>query len=122
MAWGASSFWSESAMRTYDCEPALNDRQVLEFCKNGFLMLEAAVPEEINRKTVAYLDGDPSLEPTGILEEEWFLRHVILNPQAAGVVRSLLGRDFGLPILMSNHRARGPLPAQGWHRDGGSRY
>ncbi len=109
-------------MRTHRCEPALTDHQVLEFCKSGFLMLEAVVPEEINRKTVEYLDGDPSAEPTSILKEEWFDRHVILNPPVAGAVRSLLGQDFALPILMSNHRVQGPLPAQTWHRDGGSQY
>ena len=32
-------------MRTYDCKPTLTDRQVLEFCKRGFLMLEGVVPE-----------------------------------------------------------------------------
>ena len=109
-------------MKTHHGEPTLDDSQVLEFCKQGFLMLEAVVPEEINRRTVAFLEADPSMEPTGILQEEWFHRDVILNSQVAGAVRSLLGQEFGLPILMSNHRVRGPLPAQNWHRDGGSRY
>jgi hypothetical protein len=109
-------------MRTYDCSPTLNDRQVLEFCKTGFLVLEGVVPEAVNRRTLAYLEEHPDPEPTGILREEWFREHVILNPQAAGAVRSLLGAGFGLPILMSNHRVRGPLAAQSWHRDGGSQY
>jgi hypothetical protein len=109
-------------MRTYDCPPTLNDREVLEFCKTGYLKLEGVVPEEVNRKTVAYLEEDPGIEPTGILQEPWFDEHVIRNPQAAGAVRSLLGADFGLPILMSNHRVRGPLPSQNWHRDGGAQY
>ena len=26
-------------MRTHDCEPTLNDSEVLEFCKQGFLLL-----------------------------------------------------------------------------------
>jgi hypothetical protein len=85
-------------------------------------MLEAVVPDEINRRTIAYLNEHPSPEPTGILTEEWFQRDVILNPEAAGAVRSLLGQEFGLPILMSNHRVQSPAPSQSWHRDGGSRY
>jgi hypothetical protein len=108
-------------MRTYDCPPTLTDTQVLDFCKKGFLVLEGVVTEEINRRTLAYLDEHPVLEPTDILKEDWFVENVILNPQAAGAVRSLLGQNFGLPILMSNHRGKGPSPAQGWHRDGGSR-
>jgi hypothetical protein len=108
--------------RTYDCPATLTDTQVLEFCKNGFLMLEGIVPDEINRRTVAYLDAHPISEPSAILMEDWFMENVICHPQAAGAVRSLLGKDFGLPILMSNHRIQTPMPAQNWHRDGGSQH
>ena len=115
-------------METYDCEPTLNDQQVLEFCKNGFLVLEGVVPEDVNRRTVEFLDArekagvGPSHEPTEILAEDWLDDHVIKNQQAIGAVRSLLGKNVGLPILMSNHRVVCPQPAQNWHRDGGSIY
>lgn len=109
-------------MRTYDCPPTLTDSQVLEFCKKGFLMLEGVVPDEINRRTFEYLETDTHYEPTAILEEDWFHEHVTLNPQAIGAVRSLLGKNVGLPIIMSNHRVHCPAPAQRWHRDGGSTY
>jgi hypothetical protein len=105
---------------TYDCAPTLTDTQVLDFCKNGFMMLEAVVPDEIDRRTCAYLDEHDVIEPTEILREDWFHENVICNPAAAGAVRSLLGKSFGLPILMSSHRSVGALPAQQWHRDGGS--
>ncbi len=108
--------------KTYDCVPTLTDSQVLEFCKKGFLMLKGVVPDEINRRTVEYLDTNTHYEPTEILEEDWFVDNVILNPQAAGAVRSLLGKNFGVPILMSNHRVQCPTSAQGWHRDGGSKH
>jgi hypothetical protein len=63
------------------------------------------------------------MEPTAILQEDWFNEHVICNPQAAGAVRSLLGANFHLPVLMSNHRRRCPAPVVGgWHVDGGSLY
>ena len=42
--------------KTYDCKPTLTDKQVLEFCKQGFLLLEGVVPDEINRKTLEYLE------------------------------------------------------------------
>ena len=108
------------AKKMYDCEPTLTDTQVLEFCKNGFLVFEAVVPDEINQRTFAFLDEHPSGEPTQIFFEDWFVDNVILQPMVVGAVRSLLGRDFGLPILISNHRVKCPAPPQNWHHDGDS--
>lgn len=107
-------------MSMHSCRPRLTDTQVLAFCKQGFMMLEGVVPDEINRRTVSYLEKNPSHEPTEILLEDWFVDNVILNEEAAGAVRSLLGQNFGLPIIMSNHRVECPSPAQNWHRDGNS--
>jgi hypothetical protein len=109
-------------MQTYDCPPTLTDSQVLEFCKNGFLLLPGVVDETTNRRSVAYRDLHPESEPVHILHEAWFLNNVICNPQAAGAVRSLLGKNFVLPNLMANHRTKTPAPAQAWHRDGGSQH
>ena len=106
-------------MRQYDCEPTLNDIEVLEFCKNGFMMFEGVVSDELNRRTNEYLDEHDSMEPTDILDEDWFMDGVIKHPAVAGALRSLLGRDFGLPNLVSNHRIQCPQPAQEWHYDGG---
>ena len=110
----------------YDCEPTLSDTQVLEFCKKGFLVLKGVVPEEINKKTVEFLKEDQSLEPNGLMDETWFVDNVIKNLAAAGAVRSLLGRDFGLPNLVSNHRIVCPQPAQSgtwiWARSLGRRW
>ncbi len=109
-------------MRTHSCRPGLKDTQVLEFCKQGFLVLEGVVADDINRRTIEFLDRYPSHEPSEILHEDWFVDNVILNDEAAGAIRSLLGQNFGLPIIMSNHRVECPSPAQGWHRDGNSRH
>ena len=107
--------------KTHDCEPTLTDSQVLEFCKNGYLLLEGVVPGEVNRMAREYLEADTWYEPTAILGEDWFLEGVICNREAAGAVRSLLGADFHIPVLMSNHRVTGPGPANsGWHVDGNS--
>ena len=120
--------------RTFDCNPTLTDNQVLEFCRQGYLMLQGVVLDEINQRTCHYLDGkieiDPfqipdhmviddlerirnTHEPSSILLEQWFLDQVILNPQVAGAIRSILGRNVGLPILMSNHRVDCPNPHKG---------
>ena len=110
-------------MRTYDCEPTLNDLQVLEFCHNGYLMLEGVVPDEINKRTTQFLEEHTGETFGKIVDEDWFVDNVLTNPQAAGAVRSLLGKDFSLTMpYMANHQAEGPGPAQGWHRDGGSVY
>ncbi len=108
--------------RTFDCAPTMTDTQIFEFCQKGYLMLEAVVPDEINRKSTDFLAGVQPGEADDILNEDWFVDNVILNPQAAGIIRSLLGRNFQLPIFMSNHRAKCPAPPQHWHRDGGSIY
>ena len=112
-----------------DVAPTLNDTQVLEFCKQGYLMLEGVVPDSINRRVAEYLAAHPyptddggAFEDDGLLQQPWFVDGVLLNPQAAGAVRSLLGRNPTLPTWMYNHQARSPRPAQGWHRDGCSRY
>ena len=104
----------------HDCAPTLTDGEVLEFCKRGYLLLEAVVPDEVNRRAIEYLAGNTHYEPTEILSEPWFRDGVVLNPQASGAIGSLLGRNFHLPVLMSNHRVECPAPAGGWHVDGNS--
>ena len=110
--------------QTVDCPPTMTDQEVIDFCRNGYLMLPGVVPEDVNKQVIDYLENvDSTYEPTPIMKESWFVEGVLKNPQAAGAVRSLLGRNFTLPALISNHR--GPLPtpgAQSWHRDGGSLY
>ena len=104
----------------HDCAPTLSDNQILEFCKNGYMMFEAVVPDDINRMTTQYCGQDEFYEPTGILDQDWFVHNVILNREVAGAVRSLLGRDFHRPVLMSNHRVMAPFLQQNWHVDGNS--
>ena len=109
---------TEKKEKCADCAPTLTDSQVLEFCKRGYILFKGVVPDEINRMTTQYCDQDDYYEPTDILKEDWFIDNVILNQKVAGAVRSLLGRDFHLPILMSNHRMMAPYAQQNWHVDG----
>jgi hypothetical protein len=124
--------------RTFDCAPTLTDSQVLAFCRDGHLLLKGVVQPEINQRAIDYLEGrtpaNPSWMPPGmtmddvervrashepsvIMLEDWFVEGVLLNPQVAGVMRSLLGRAVGLPVLTSSHRIECPAPAQPWHYD-----
>ncbi len=99
-------------------EPTLTDSQVVEFCKQGFLMLEGVVPDDINRRAFDFIEEHGHVP---IREEDWFVEQVLLNEEAAGVVRSLLGANFAIPTGVANHRIKCPMPAQEWHQDGGSR-
>lgn len=104
---------------TRDCPPTLTDRQVVEFCRKGYMTLESVVPDEINKRTLDYLAQHETHHPNGLLDENWFVEQVICNPKAAGAVRSLLGKDFHLPIQMADHFRKQPLArAQEWHIDG----
>ena len=107
---------------TYDCEPTLNDQEVFEFCRKGYMVLEGVVEDKVNRRMMDFVDEHPEHQPLELLTENWFVDGVFKNPQAAGAVRSLLGKDFKLPQTLCNHRAPCPAPPQGWHRDGGSIY
>ena len=114
----------------FDCEPTLTDSQVLDFTKAGYLKLEGVVPDEVSARCFAWLDEhaaelDPETnpaqrtnEPVGLFEQEWFVDGVLCCPAVVGAVRSLLGADFGLPILLSNHRSYPPQPPQDYHHDG----
>ena len=110
-----------SEVRTHNCEPTLSDSEVMEFCRQGYFVLEAVVSEEINKRTCEFLLQNERTEQ--LLEEDWFVDNVILNPQAAGAVRSLLGSNFKLTMpFIFNHLAQEPMEPQAWHRDGSSHY
>ena len=111
-------------MKTFDCPPTLTDRQVIDFCRQGYLKLEAAVPADVTRRILDYLrDMDPEdyHQPNGLLDEDWFVEGLVLNPQTTGAERSLMGTHFGLPPLMASHPGRCPeANPLGWHVDGGN--
>ena len=58
-----------------------------------------------------------SIEPSSILLEEWFIKRVLLNKCLTQALRSLLGKNVGLPVIVSNHRIKGKNKEQGWHHD-----
>ena len=90
----------DNTARTFDCSPTLADKQILDFCKRGYLILPAVVPDDINQRTCDYLEGkipaNPSFipvgmnqieldrirsshEPSTIFLEDWFIEYVLLN-------------------------------------------
>ena len=119
-------------MSNFDCSPTLTDSQVLEFCQTGHIMLEGVVPDEINRRTVAWLDDHRrqavssggrkygSGQVQRLLAEDWFVENVLRNPVATGVMRSLLGADYAEPSWLSWFQGSPPGSAGQWHVDAGS--
>lgn len=105
-------------MDTSQVQPTLTDSQVLQFCRDGYLLFEGVVPDAINRRATAFIAEHGHLP---LLKTDWFIENVLLNTQAGGAVRSLLGKNFALPVGMANHRIESPMGSQNWHRDGGSR-
>ena len=95
------------------------------FCRNGFLKFENLIPEDINQKTLDFLQKVPEKnhgQPHEILDEPWFMDNVIKHPKVAGAIRSLLGKDFALPPTIANHSSVCPQPGQDWHLDGGAKH
>ena len=49
--------------QTYDCEPTLNDQQVLDFCLKGYMCLEGVVGDAVNQRMMAFIDEHPEHQP-----------------------------------------------------------
>ena len=109
-------------MKTHDCRPALSDREVIEFCREGYLKLEGAVASEVTDRIMDQCREHPDRHDVSLLlEEEWFLEGLLLNAKVAGAVRSLLGANFGLSPFVANHIGKCPDASPlGWHVDGGN--
>ena len=133
-----SSIKYDEKSRTFNCGSSLGDNEVLDFCRNGYLIFENIISDDTNKKTLDYLKGisevNPlyipdnftldklneirfSIEPSSILLEEWFIKGVLLNKCLTQALRSLLGKNVGLPVIVSNHRIKGMNKEQGWHHD-----
>ena len=44
-------------MKSHSCEPTPTDTHVLEFCKKGYLVLEAVAQDKIKRRSFDFIEG-----------------------------------------------------------------
>ena len=95
-------------------QPTMTDDDVMEFIANGYVVLEGIVDEEYNRACADV----PAGRADGLAQDPEFIRQVLLHPQAAGVVRSLLGENFRVPTGAHHHLFSEPFVGQNWHSDG----
>ena len=106
-------------MRIHDCEATMTDTEVMEFCRKGFSIHEAVVPDEINQRVFEYADEHNGGVPH---DEDWYIENIFLNKHVVGSIRTLMGENFGFSPC-GNHRVQCPIQSTGgWHRDGGSIY
>ena len=92
----------------------MTDDDVMEFIANGYVVLDAIVDDAYNR---ACADA-PAGRADDLAQDGEFIRQVLLHPQAAGVVRSLLGENFRVPTGAHHHLFSEPFVGQTWHSDG----
>ncbi len=101
-----------------DVQPTMDDKRVMDFVSNGYVVLEGIVSDAFNRKC--------EMLPGGQIDEfihtPEFLKEVLMQPEAAGVTRSLLGKNFFVPITAHHHLFEAPHSGQSWHSDGISEY
>ena len=95
-------------------QPTMTDDEVMEFIANGYVVLEAIVDDSYNRACADV----PAGRADDLAQDGEFIRQVLLQPQAAGVVRSLLGENFRVPTGAHHHLFSEPFVGQTWHSDG----
>lgn len=97
-----------------EIQPTMTDDDVMDFVADGFVVLNEVVGEAFNRRCADAKSGRAD-ELVGSPE---FAREVLLHPQVAGVMRSLLGANFLVPTGGHHHLFAEPFEGQEWHSDG----
>ena len=95
-------------------EPTLDDNGVMDFAASGLVILEGVIDPDFNRRADSLDRGNCD----AFVASDDFTRQVLLHPQVAGVVRSLLGEDFLVPRGGHHHYFQEPHLGQTWHSDG----
>ena len=99
-------------------DPTLNDHDVMQFIHNGYITLESIVDADFNQECESVQSGHLN---DFVLTDE-FRRNVLLHPEVAGVVRSLLGANFLVPTSAHHHLFEAAHRGQTWHSDGITEY
>jgi hypothetical protein len=92
----------------------MTDRDVARFVCQGYVLLEAVIPDAVNRAIREFIhsgqEGRQNMFANGLVEQ------VTLNSDCLGVVRSLLGEGFEVPANYHVHREGASTLC--WHSDG----
>ena len=92
----------------------MTDDDVMDFVAIGYVVLEGIVDNVYNRTFATASKGRADT----LAQTPDFIREVLLHPQGAGIVRSLLGENFLVPTGAHHHLFTEPFVGQTWHSDG----
>lgn len=95
-------------------EPTLDDNGVMDFIASGYVFLEGIINTQFNEYCNTLNGGNID----AFIASEEFTQEILLQPQVAGVARSLLGEDFLVPAGGHHHLFEKPHLGQTWHSDG----
>lgn len=94
--------------------PTLDDDGVMDFVASGLVVLKGVIDDEFNRRCDELKRGNCD----AFIVSAEFTHQVLLHPEVAGIVRSLLGEDFLVPRGGHHHYFAEPHLGQTWHSDG----
>ena len=97
-----------------DVRPTMTDDGVMDFVALGYVLLEGVIGDDFNQVCLDLPRGNA--DP--FVASEAFTRNVLLHPELAGVVRSLLGKEFLVPGGGHHHVFEDRFVGQTWHSDG----
>lgn len=97
-----------------DIQPTMTDDDVMDFVALGYVLHEAVVEDDFNQKCLDLEGG----RANALITSDEFIQAVLLNPKIAGTARSLLGKDFQVPVSGHHHVFEEPFLGQTWHSDG----
>ncbi|HHZ93117.1 TPA: hypothetical protein EYN98_33980 [Candidatus Poribacteria bacterium] len=101
-----------------DIQPTMNDDTVMDFIASGYVVLEEVISKSLNQECKDLSGGGVN----EFVQGDDFRQHVLLHPQVAGIARSLLGKNFLVPISAHHHLFERTHTGQTWHSDGLSEY
>ena len=107
-----------------DPQYLLNDEQIQDFIKNGYISVHPDLPdlhEEIYRETAAVFEkeGDPR---NRILQKVPALYQVFAHPIVRGALTSLLGPNYMIHPHRHAHMKQPGQKGGAWHQDGRSKH
>ena len=99
----------------------LDDREVVSFIVNGYHLLQLDLPDGVDERIAATLDGMQSNPGDAIIDAVPELQQVLDHPLVQGALVSLAGSDYEVMWHRHWHCKEPGTPYMHWHQDGKNR-